>query len=276
MISRIRSLPAALASPAHRAPCRRPAAHAGFSLVEVLVAAFVLVIALLANAGTVGSGQTNQQVVAERRMAHEVFRRFIERLRDAAAEDTAGTLYLRLKATHIAFLSECTTERADPSRQDIGIDPGLRIARDLDAAGLHPVRPNAQVPAASEGDHYGWIAPNPLAGATDPYEAFDIPASLGEVGFLVEVPCAGTTGDPTLRLREAYVAARYGMNVDYTGDNVPDGLDLNGDGDASDEVETANSYRVIPCIVRMRWERRGRSPEELVMPLWLRRPPGGS
>jgi hypothetical protein len=252
----------------------------GFSLSEVLVAALVLVVALLANAGTVGSGQANQQFVSERRMAHEVFRRFVERLRDAAAQDTgatSGSVFVRLKSQHVALLNESTGERPDTNRAEIVVDPGLRLVRNLKAAGLYPARPNGTVLPSAANDHYGWLAPNPIPGATDAFEAFDIPASLGEVGFLVEVPSVVTAADTRLMLREIMVAPRYGMNIDYGGDGVADGLDLNGDGVVDGAArEDSNDYKFIPCVVRMRWERKGRSPEEIVMPLWLRRPaPGG-
>lgn len=261
---------------------RRLGPQAGFSLIEVLVAALVLVIALLANAGTVGSGQTNQQYVAERRAANEVFRRFVEQLRDAASNDVGaagGSLYLHLKAQYLALLTESTTERVDTALQDVGADPGLRLVRNLRAAGLYPARPNGVVAASSVNDHYGWLSPNPVPGATDPYEPFEIPASLGEVGFLVEVPSSRTASDSRMMLRENLVAPRFGMNVDYTGDGKPDGLDLNGSGNVTDTPrEDKNDYKLVPSVVRMRWQRRGRAPEEIVMTVWLRRPAaqGGS
>lgn len=261
-------------------PVARARCEGGFSLIEVMVAALVLVIALLANAGTVGSGQTNQQYVAERRMAHEVFRRFVERLRDAAAQDVgtaSGSFYLHLKAQHLALLNESTGERADNDLDDTGSDRGLRLSRNLRAAGLYPARPNSAVPGTSVNDHYGWLSPNPVPGSTDPYEVFDIPASLGEVGFVVEVPAAATLADTRVMLRESLVAPRYGMNVDYTGDGKADGLDLNGNGTIeADAREDKNDYKLVPVVVRMRWERRGRASEEIVMPVWLRRPAGGS
>ncbi|MFM8980483.1 MAG: prepilin-type N-terminal cleavage/methylation domain-containing protein [Planctomycetia bacterium] len=248
----------------------------GFSLVEVLVAALVLVIALLANAGTVGSGQQNQQYIAERRMAHEVFRRFVEGLRDAASEDTgaaSGALYLKLKSMYTTLLAEATAERVDTAQSYAGEDPGLRLSRSLGAAGLYPARPNSKVPASSVNDHYGWLTPNPVPGATDPYMPFEIPAALGEVGFSVEVPAWSTATDTRLMLRENKVAPRYGMNLDYTFDGKADGADLNGDGLVDGTArEDKNDYKFIPCVVRMRWERRGKASQEIVMPMWLRRP----
>lgn len=267
--------------PVCREGCRR--AHvvrarraAGFSLIEVLVAALVLVIALLANAGTVGSGQQNQQYIAERRMAHEVFRRFVESLRDAAQEDTgaaSGALYAHLKAQYTTLLAEATGERVDTAQSYAGEDPGLRLSRNLGAAGLYPARPNSKVPATSVNDHYGWLSPNPVPGATDPYMPFDIPAALGEVGFAVEVPAWATATDARLMLRENKVAPRYGMNIDYTFDGKADGADLNGDGLLDgDAREDKNDYKFIPCVVRMRWQRVGKAAQEIVMPVWLRRP----
>ena len=90
--------------------------------------------------------------------------------------------------------------------------------------------------------------------ATAYYADFNVPADLGTLTFLVQVPAGGLPAT----LREAQVAPRYGLPADLNGDGV-----TAGDSRAAD-------YRALPVVVRMRWARAGGATEELIVPTWLR------
>jgi len=117
----------------------------------------------------------------------------------------------------LAVLSREST--ADSSRSDLGVDASLAT---------HP--------------------------ASAYYADFTVPADLGTVTFLVQVPAGGVPAT----LRETQVAPRYGLPGDLNGDGVI-ALD-----------SRATDYRALPVVVRMRWARAGGATEELIVPTWLR------
>lgn len=88
------------------------------------------------------------------------------------------------------------------------------------------------------------------------YPDFVTPATLGRVTVLVQVPRA--LGAGTTYLRETMSASRYGLPAD-----------LNGDG-AIDDDPRDEDYRALPIVVRVRWERPGQEPLEVVLSTWLR------
>lgn len=94
--------------------------------------------------------------------------------------------------------------------------------------------------------------------AADYYSDFNVPADLGTVTFLVQVPAStvGGLGLPTLRENQS--APRYGLPADLNGDGT-----INGDSREAD-------YRVLPVVLRMRWTRDNGAVEEMVLPTWLR------
>jgi Tfp pilus assembly protein PilE len=90
------------------------------------------------------------------------------------------------------------------------------------------------------------------------YSDLTIPASLGTVTFLVQVPVATVNGQPSLV--ENVVAPRYGLPHD-----------LNSDGKIDAAAHTDNT--ALPIVARLRWTRSGQQPHEVVLATWLR---GGS
>lgn len=94
--------------------------------------------------------------------------------------------------------------------------------------------------------------------ATAYYADFNVPADLGTLTFLVQVPSSTAGLGLFSTLREAQVAPRYGLPAD-----------LNGDGLTSTDSR-ANDYRALPVVVRIRWARPGGATEELIVPTWLR------
>ena len=88
------------------------------------------------------------------------------------------------------------------------------------------------------------------------YPDFDVPASLGTVTFLVQVPVETLAG--VAALREDEVAPRYGLPHDLNGDGVIDGNARDAD------------YRALPIVVRLRWQRVGMPTSEVILATWLR------
>jgi Tfp pilus assembly protein PilV len=88
------------------------------------------------------------------------------------------------------------------------------------------------------------------------YADFDVPASLGTVTVLVQVP--STTVSGVAGLRENANAPRYGLPMDLTGDGDADG-DIHNDDCA-----------VLPVVVRLRWQHKGQAADEVVVATCLR------
>jgi hypothetical protein len=88
------------------------------------------------------------------------------------------------------------------------------------------------------------------------YSDLVAPTTLGTVTALVQVPVTTVSG--VAALRESAVAPRYGLPAD-----------LNGDG-AVDGASRGDDYRSIPVVVRLRWQRAGRTAHEIVLGTWLR------
>jgi prepilin-type N-terminal cleavage/methylation domain-containing protein len=88
------------------------------------------------------------------------------------------------------------------------------------------------------------------------YSDLGIPAALGRVTFLVQVPATEIAG--VAALRENATAPRYGLPHDLNGDGVIDALARNDD------------HAVLPVVVRLRWERAGQQSREVVMATLLR------
>lgn len=88
------------------------------------------------------------------------------------------------------------------------------------------------------------------------YPDFDVPARLGTVTVLVQVP--STSVSAVAGLRENANAPRYGLPADLNGDGVTDG-----------DVRDAD-YAVLPVVVRLRWQRPGRDSDEVVVAACLR------
>lgn len=88
------------------------------------------------------------------------------------------------------------------------------------------------------------------------FSGFTVPASLGTVTVLVQVPRNIINGVPGLR--ENMIAPRYGLPSD-----------LNGDGVIDDKLRDTD-YLALPIVIRVRWVRKGRPAQEVVMATWLR------
>jgi len=88
------------------------------------------------------------------------------------------------------------------------------------------------------------------------YPDFGVPAVLGTVTFLVQVPVKTDAG--VAALREDEVAPRYGLPHDLNGDGVIDGNARDAD------------YRALPIVVRLRWQRVGKPASEVILATWLR------
>jgi Tfp pilus assembly protein PilV len=88
------------------------------------------------------------------------------------------------------------------------------------------------------------------------YADFDVPASIGTVTVLVQVP--STTVSGVAGLRENANAPRYGLPIDLNGDGAVDGNTHNAD------------CAVLPVVVRLRWQHKGRVADEVVVATCLR------
>jgi prepilin-type N-terminal cleavage/methylation domain-containing protein len=191
---------------------RRRAGTRGLSLVEVLVAAAVVSIALLSHAASTLAGHRLTQSEESRSVALQFVREFLERIR--ADEDWAG-LYARLVA------------------QDAIVEPGSTGGAGVVVTDLPSLR-----------------AP------TDYYSDCEVPASLGPVQVLVQVPfvLSGTTRV----LREDQTAPAFGLPYDLSGDGVVDSLAHGAD------------YLALPIVVTLRWTGPGEVPQTLRVSTWLR------
>lgn len=133
-----------------------------------------------------------------------------------------------------------------------------RLRADSDWAGLYAkLRPLSSESAADT--TLKSLARDPSLttyAASSYYADFDVPASLGTVTFLVQVP--STTVSGVAGLRETTNAPRYGLPMDLNGDGAIDGNTHDTD------------CLVLPVVVRMRWQRKGRAADEVVVAATLR------
>jgi hypothetical protein len=180
-------------------------------MIEVLVAAVFLSVALLGYAASAVRHQIATVDQSERGIALLTAERFVERMR--ADTDWSG-LYGRLSA----FTVEST---GDTTLSNLGIDTSL-------------------------------VARTP----TSYYADFTVPARLGTVKILVQVP--STTVSGVAALRENVSAPKYGLPADLNGDGVIDGASRNLD------------YAALPVVVHLRWSHGARDPQEVVVATWLR------
>jgi type II secretory pathway pseudopilin PulG len=111
--------------------------------------------------------------------------------------------------------------KQDPDRSDLGIDTALRT----------------------------WPV-------TDYFSDVGVPASLGAISFLVQVPSDTVFGNTGLH--ESSNAPRYGLPHDLNGDGRIDSNPHSGD------------YTALPVVVRLRWERPGQAAREVLLATWLR------
>ena len=133
-----------------------------------------------------------------------------------------------------------------------------RLRADTDWAGLYArLRP---LSSESAGDaNLTSFARNPSLTTYAPsayYADFGVPASLGTVTVLVQVP--STTVDGIAGLRENAIAPRYGLPMDLNGDGAVDGDARNDD------------CAVLPVVVRLRWQHKGQAADEVVVATCLR------
>ena len=133
-----------------------------------------------------------------------------------------------------------------------------RLRADTDWAGLYArLRPlsresNADVNQKSLGPDLSLTTYAP----STYYADFSAPASLGTVTVLVQVPSTTVAG--VAGLRENATAPRYGLP-----------MDLNGDG-ATDALTHDSDAAVIPVVVHLRWQKKGRAADEVVVATTLR------
>ncbi len=133
-----------------------------------------------------------------------------------------------------------------------------RLRADPDWSGLYArLRPLSTESAADAGlsrlDVDLSLATHPVASY---YPDLEMPASLGTVTVLVQVP--SKTVDSVSALREDLVAPRYGLPYDLSGDGGIDGLPRDDD------------YRMLPVVVRLRWRHPPKAAQEVVVSTWLR------
>lgn len=133
-----------------------------------------------------------------------------------------------------------------------------RLRADTDWAGLYGrLRPLSAESGADLGLNF--LGPD-LSLPTHPPSAycsdFDVPARLGTVTVLVQVP--SSTVDGIVGLHENVNAPRYGLPMDLSGDGLTD--DVAHDTDAV----------VLPAVVRLRWQHTGHAPDEVAVAVCLR------
>src|SRR5262249_41640837 len=133
-----------------------------------------------------------------------------------------------------------------------------RLRADTDWAGLYArLRPLSSESAGDAGlTFFGPDLSLATHAPTTYYADFDVPARLGTVTVLVQVP--STTVSGVAGLRENEVAPRYGLP-----------MDLNGDGSTDSATHDADT-RVLPVVVHLRWQHKGRQANEIVVATCLR------
>jgi hypothetical protein len=90
------------------------------------------------------------------------------------------------------------------------------------------------------------------------YSDLNVPAVLRNATFLVQIPWRWDATLGQYQLREDAVAPRYGLPWDLDGDGVVDAASHHAD------------YRQLPVVVRIRWQPKGQSAQEVVVSTWLR------
>jgi hypothetical protein len=132
--------------------------------------------------------------------------------------------------------------RADQSWKDLYTRLRQRSAESADDPGLSSLAVDTSLPTWS---------------VTDYYPDLEVPASLGTVTFLVQVPVTNVDGVPSLV--ESVDAPRYGLPHD-----------LNSDGEIDSKSRNVD-YTALPIVARVRWSRPGEQAHEVVLATWLRK-----
>jgi len=226
-----------------RHPARRSAREGGFTILEIMIAASVLAIALLGHTASIFSEHKLSESQRARSTALLAAEQFMERLR--SDDDWVG-LYGRLNTLReIAILAGGGT--APDTLKSVPTQPWFDQAAVLSAYDF------AKTDHAYLQDGRVVYAPQVY------YSDFVRPSGLLSLHVLVDVPAAPLLSDPTGPpvLREDLPLTKFGLAAD-----------LDGDG-AIDDASRNDDYQAIPIIVNVRWTHSNNSTEELRIASWL-------
>lgn len=217
--------------------------QAGFSILEVLIGASVLAVALLGHTASIFSEHKLSEAQRARSTALLAAEQFMERMR--SDDDWIG-LYGRLN-----------TLREISERAGGGVEGDTLksvAAQDwFDQAAVLSVADLART------DH-SYLEDTRVAFPPQVYYAdFAAPSGLRTFHVTVDVPAAPLNADPggPPVLREDISLDRFGLPSD-----------LNGDG-AIDDTSHNDDYQAIPIVVHVRWSYGNRAFEELRLSSWL-------
>lgn len=213
------------------------------SILEVLIGASILAIALLGHTASIFSEHSLSQSQRARSTAMLAGEQFMERMR--SDDDWIG-LYGRLNTVRaIAILAGGGTE--GDTLKSVAAQPWFSSEAVLSVAQF------------AKTDH-AYLQDGRVAFPPEVYYS-DFVAPSGLLGFHVhvDVPAAPLNVDPTGPpvLREDLALTRFGLPGDLDGDSAVDDASHNDD------------YQAIPIVVTLRWTHSTGAFEELRIASWL-------
>lgn len=246
-----------------------PRSQSGFSLLEVLIGASILAIAVLGHSASIFSEQQLSREERARSTAMLATEQFMERLR--SDDDFAG-LFARLNT-----FQELSRRSSDAAQLWVSemvsgyADAGTLYAED----GSISAEANETIYSSWSYAETNLLAVDQLDStsadfvnlrdgrrAFNPsvfYDDFIVPTGLRALHVAVEVPTAPSGGDVAAGtvLREDLPLARFGLPAD-----------LNGDG-VIDDASHTDDYRAFPVIVTFHWSSPSGADEELRLSTWV-------
>ena len=251
------------------ASTRSAAAQSGFSLLEVMIGASLIAIAVLGHTASIFSEQKLSSEERARSTAMMAMEQFMERMR--SDDDFAG-LFVRLN--NLQELSRRSPRAAElwisEMSEGYTASGGLVEGEGGTVTGdgydtIYASWTYAQTNLVSIEDYeatrtnYTELRDGRRAfGPTAYYDDFVTPAGVRAFHVAVEVPAAPSGGDvatgPVLR---EDLPQRFGLPADLNGDGVIDDASHNDD------------YRTVPVIVTFRWTTSNGTAEELRLSTWV-------
>ena len=248
---------------------RTRAPQAGFSMLEVLIGASILAIAVLGHTASIFSEQQLSREERARSTAMLATEQFMERMR--ADDDFAG-LFTRLNT--LQELSRRSPEAAKLWVQEM-IDGYADAGTLYDEGGGYTAEANETIYASWSYAESNLLVVDKLESTTADfvhlrdgrrafhpsvyYDDFLVPEGIRSFHVSVEVPAAPANGDAAAGtvLREDLPLSRFGLPAD-----------LDGDGKIDDQSHT-DDYRAFPVIVTFHWSSPAGADEELRLSTWI-------
>ncbi len=249
------------------ARARNGLSEGGFSLLEVLIGASLLAIALLGHTSSIFSEHRLSAEQRARSTAMLAMEQFTERMR--SDEDFAGLferlnnlqeLSRRTPAAAYTWLHEMVRGYYEEDLLYTADGTLAMDAYDTLYASWNYTQSTLLVVDDFESTRSGFVSLRDgrrAFAAQTYYDDFVVPAGIRDFHVAVEVPSAPTAEDPTPVLREDVPLSRFGLPAD-----------LNGDGVIDDKAHSGD-YRTIPVIVTYRWTSATGGAEELRLSTWI-------